>query len=560
MPLSIMVRTAMRSIPVLFAPLVLLVPSLNAVAQPPAVPAQVTVINDGIEEGWNDNEIRPAAEVDDSTWCRRVYLDIIGRIPNTTELAAFLKERGAGKRAKLVDTLLHDDKYTEEYARHWSTIWTNILIGRSGGTDRRDLTNRSGMQKYLRDSFAMNKPYDKMVYELVTAEGKSKPGLPGFNGAVNFLVGKVNEEKGVLAASTTSRIFLGQQVQCTQCHNHPFNQWKQQKFWEFNSFFRQTRALRDFAEGTRDVESVELVNEDFEGEANDAEDALIFYELRNGLTKVAYPVFTDGTEIEVSGFLSDVNRRNELGRLMLQSEYLDKMAVNRIWSMFMGHGFTKPIDDLGPHNPASHPELLDALGKEFRKASYDMKQLITWITLSKPYHLAAVLGSNNKVDDPSIGELPQFSRFYLRQMSAEQLYQSLATATGAAASGSYEKQEQERRKWLSQFVMAFGTDEGDESTTFNGSIPQALMLFNGELTKMTTSTKAGSFIDRIYKAGKSPSDRLTRLFMAGLARRPSKGEVNMARQLMGARKGNEKEMMQDLWWAIINSNEFIMQH
>ena len=560
MPLSIMVRTAMRSIPVLFAPLVLLVTSLNAVAQPPAVPAQVTVINDGIEEGWNDNEIRPAAEVDDSTWCRRVYLDIIGRIPNTTELAAFLKERGAGKRAKLVDTLLHDDKYTEEYARHWSTIWTNILIGRSGGTDRRDLTNRSGMQKYLRDSFAMNKPYDKMVYELVTAEGKSKPGLPGFNGAVNFLVGKVNEEKGVLAASTTSRIFLGQQVQCTQCHNHPFNQWKQQKFWEFNSFFRQTRALRDFAEGTRDVESVELVNEDFEGEANDAEDALIFYELRNGLTKVAYPVFTDGTEIEVSGFLSDVNRRNELGRLMLQSEYLDKMAVNRIWSMFMGHGFTKPIDDLGPHNPASHPELLDALGKEFRKASYDMKQLITWITLSKPYHLAAVLGSNNKVDDPSIGELPQFSRFYLRQMSAEQLYQSLATATGAAAAGSYEKQEQERRKWLSQFVMAFGTDEGDESTTFNGSIPQALMLFNGELTKMTTSTKAGSFIDRIYKAGKSPSDRLTRLFMAGLARRPSKGEVNMARQLMGARKGNEKEMMQDLWWAIINSNEFIMQH
>ena len=560
MPLSIMVRTAMRSIPVLFAPLVLLVTSLNAVAQPPAVPAQVTVINDGIEEGWNDNEIRPAAEVDDSTWCRRVYLDIIGRIPNTTELAAFLKERGAGKRAKLVDTLLHDDKYTEEYARHWSTIWTNILIGRSGGTDRRDLTNRSGMQKYLRDSFAMNKPYDKMVYELVTAEGKSKPGLPGFNGAVNFLVGKVNEEKGVLAASTTSRIFLGQQVQCTQCHNHPFNQWKQQKFWEFNSFFRQTRALRDFAEGTRDVESVELVNEDFEGEANDAEDALIFYELRNGLTKVAYPVFTDGTEIEVSGFLSDVNRRNELGRLMLQSEYLDKMAVNRIWSMFMGHGFTKPIDDLGPHNPASHPELLDALGKEFRKASYDMKQLITWITLSKPYHLAAVLGSNNKVDDPSIAELPQFSRFYLRQMSAEQLYQSLATATGAAASGSYEKQEQERRKWLSQFVMAFGTDEGDESTTFNGSIPQALMLFNGELTKMTTSTKAGSFIDRIYKAGKSPSDRLTRLFMAGLARRPSKGEVNMARQLMGARKGNEKEMMQDLWWAIINSNEFIMQH
>ncbi len=226
----------------------------------------------------------------------------------------------------MIDKLLYDDKYTEEYAGHWATIWTNLLIGRSGGNDRRDLTSRDGMQKYLRDSFAMNKPYNTMVYELVTAEGTTKPGTDGFNGAVNFLIDKVNEEKGVLAASSTSRIFLGQQVQCTQCHNHPFNQWKQQKFWEFNSFFRQTRALRRFVDGTRDISYAELVNEDFAGEANAPEDALVFYELRNGLTKVAYPVFTDGTAIEVSGFVEDVNRRNELGRLMLESEYLDKMV------------------------------------------------------------------------------------------------------------------------------------------------------------------------------------------------------------------------------------------
>ncbi len=524
------------------------------------VPSQVAMINDHIQQGWADFEIRPAKEVDDAKWCRRVYLDVIGRIPSAEELAAFTSNRDSDKKARLVDTLLHDDKYTEEYAGHWSTIWTNLLIGRSGGNDRRDLTDRSGMQKYFRDSFAMNKPYNKMVYELVTAEGSTKPGTENFNGAVNFLIGKVNEEKAVLAASATSRIFLGQQVQCTQCHNHPFNQWKQQKFWEFNSFFRQTRGLRKFVDGTRDIESAELVNEDFAGEANDAEDAMVFYELRNGMTKVAYPVFTDGTAIKPSGFVSDVNRRQELGRLMLDSEYLDKMLVNRMWSMFLGHGFTKPIDDLGPHNPASHPELLEALGKEFRKSSYDLKQLITWMTLSKPYQLAPVLGGSNKIDDPSVGQLPKFSRFYLRQMSAEQLYQSLVTATKVSSSGSYEKQEQERRKWLSQFVMAFGTDEGDEATTFNGSIPQALMLFNGELTKRSTSTATGSFIDRLYKSGKSPTDRVTRLFMAGLARRPTTKEMGIARQLMVARKGNEKEMIQDLWWAILNSNEFIMQH
>ncbi len=532
-----------------------------AIAAPAEVtgPAQVKVINDAIEQNWRDYEIYPAKEVDDAVWCRRVYLDVIGRIPSYQELSAFMAERGSDKRGKLVDMLLHDDRYTEEYANHWATVWTNLLIGQSGGNDRRAMTSRGGLQKYLRDTFARNKPYNKMVYELVTAEGSTKPGTEGFNGAVNFLVDKVNDEKGVLATSSTSRIFLGLQVQCTQCHNHPFNQWKQQKFWEFNSFFRQTRALRRFVDGTRDIDHAELVSEDFAGEGGDPAEALVYYELRNGLVRTALPVFTDGTEISASGYVSDVNRRRELGRLMMESEYLDQMIVNRMWSLFLGYGFTKPIDDLGPHNPNSHPQLLEDLGKEFRKNSYDLKQLITWITLSRPYSLAAVLGTNNAIDDPSIGEMPKFSRFYLRQMTAEQLYQSMVTATNAAAAGSYEQQEQQRRRWLSQFVTAFGTDEGDEATTFNGSIPQALMMFNGELTKKATSSSKGSFIDRI--ASKGSRDRgVTELFLTGLARRPSRNETKIATALLNARGGDQKEMLQDLWWAILNSNEFIMQH
>ncbi len=525
-----------------------------------AVPSQVTMINEIIEQGWRDFEIRPAAEADDSTWCRRVYLDVIGRVPDRTELAEFLTSKGKDKRAVLVDTLLHDDKYTEEYASHWSTVWTNILIGQSGGNGRDSMISRAGMQKYLRDSFARNKSYDRIVFDLVTATGSTKPGTDNFNGAVNFLIDKVNEEKGVLATSSTSRIFLGQQVQCTQCHNHPFNQWKQQMFWEFNSFFRQTRSLRRFVDGTRDIDHAELIDEDFAGEANDPDDALVFYELRNGLTRVAYPVFTDGTAIDVSGYVSDVKRRGELGRMMLSSENMDKMGVNRMWSLFLGFGFTKPVDDLGPHNPASHPELLAKLAAEFRKNSYDLKQLITWITLSRPYNLAPVLGSNNEIDDPSIGEMPKFSRFYLRQMSAEQLYQSLVTATDASSQGSYEEQERQRNRWLQQFVVAFGTDEGDEATTFNGSIPQALMLFNGDLTKKAISTSGGSFIDRLSKTGKSPRDRVNDLFIAGLARRPSRNEMTIASKLLIARKGEEKDMLQDMWWAILNSNEFIMQH
>jgi len=522
--------------------------------------SQVELINDAIEQGWKDYEIRPAPEADDAVWCRRVYLDILGRIPTLEELNQFLATRGTDNRTKLIQTLLYDDRYTEEYANHWGGIWTNILIGRSGGMDNREMTNRDGLQKYLRDSFASEKPYDTMVRELITATGTTKPGTENFNGAVNFLIDKVNADDAVLATSSSSRIFLGQQVQCTQCHNHPFNQWKQQKFWEFNSFFRQTRGLRRFVDGTRDVAYGELANQDFAGEANDPEDALIFYELRNGLTRVAYPVFTDGTEIPKSGYLSDVNRREELGHLMLESEFLDKMIVNRMWSHFLGFGFTKPIDDLGPHNPSSHPALLDALGQAFRHSSYDLKQLITWITMSKPYQLAAVLGKANEIDDPSIGEMPKFSRFYLRQMSAEQLYQSLVSATGAGAAGSYEEQEQQRREWMKQFVVAFGTDEGDEATTFNGSIPQALMLFNGDLTRQATSIKPGSFLDRIQKDGNSTRERLTSLTMAAVARRPTRNEMAVAAKLYAARQNNELEMLQDMWWALLNSNEFILQH
>ncbi|MFO0922152.1 MAG: DUF1553 domain-containing protein [Pirellulales bacterium] len=381
-----------------------------------------------------------------------------------------------------------------------------------------------------------------------------------FNGATNFLAMKVNEENGVPATAAVSRIFLGLQVQCTQCHNHPFNQWKQQKFWEFNAFFRQTRALRRYVSGTRDIDHCELVDQDFAGESNRTQEADLFFQLRNGVTKVAYPVFVDGTEIGRSGYVSDVNRRLELGKLILQSDYLDKMIVNRMWAHFFGYGFTKPIDDLGPHNAPSHPELLESLGKEFRNTSYDTKQLIKWIVLSKPYQLSSRISKGNEKDDPQLGESPKFSHYYSRQMGPEELYQSLVAATQADRKGSLEQQQRQRDDWLKQFVVAFGTDDGGETTTFNGSIPQSLMMFNGALIKEATSIESGSWLDQLAKNNAKPQDKLNYLFIAGLGRRVSNDEVTVGTNLLSARKGNQAQMLQDMWWAILNSNEFIIKH
>lgn len=519
--------------------------------------AQVKKINEVFSQQWKDYQINPSPVEADGKWCRRVYLDLIGRIPTFQELNSFVRDKDKRKREKLVDMLLTDSNHVSEYANHWGTIWSNILIGRTGGTARDSFVSRDGMAKYLRDCFARNKPYNQMAYELVTATGSSKPGTENYNGAVNFLIDKVNDEEGTLATSATSKVFLGLQVQCTQCHNHPFNQWKQQKFWEFNAFFRQSRALRRFVPGTRDIDHGELVNQDFAGEGGRPSEAEIYYYLRNGVTSVAYPVFTDGTAISRSGYVSDVIRRTELGKLMMGSEYLDKMIVNRMWAHFMGYGFTKPIDDLGPHTTVSHPELLAYLGEEFRKSSYDMKALMRWITLSRPYQLSSKILSGNAGDDPTIGETPQFSHFYLRQMSAEQLYHSLVHV-GGQAKGSLEQQQRERDRWLSQFSVAFGTDEGDEATTFNGSIPQALMLFNGDLVKRSTSVDKGAWLNNIANAKAKFPEKVNMLFMAGMARKATVDEQKIAGQLLRVRSGKATDALQDLWWAVLNSNEFIL--
>ncbi len=525
----------------------------------------VAFINAQIEAGWEDAGIRPSRPATDGEWCRRVYLDVVGRIPSLDELQAFEKDSSSTKRAELVDRLLSDD-YVDEYARHWTDVWTTILLGRDVDND---LVDRPGMRQYLRRAFSKNIPYDRFMEELVTAAGvnRNADGVDDFDGAANFLSGKL-DEGGVQAAAKTAQIFLGIQVQCTQCHDHPFNNHKQNQFWEFNAFFRQARALRRF-EGSRDVQSVELVDEDFGGErGGNPDEAEIFYERRNGLMKVAYPVFVDGTEISRSGFLPGefgngqqfgVNRRAELARLMRESPLLPLAIVNRMWGQLLGYGFTKPVDDLGDHNPPSHPELLEGLAQRFREQSFDLKELIRWIVLSEPYSLSSRFTSANAIDDPSLGETPLFSRFYMRQMQAEQLYESLLTATKADRAGGEEAATMKDR-WMSQFIIAFGTDEGDDSTTFNGSIPQVLMMFNGDLTKKAVSVDKGGFLDEVAKDGTSNSAKINALYMAALARKPVSREIKTANAIMIARKGDAVGALQDIWWAVLNSNEFIINH
>jgi hypothetical protein len=526
---------------------------------------QVKFINEQIAAGWTDAGLKPSDPATDGEWCRRVYLDVIGRIPSLGELQKFVADSSPTKRPELVDRLLGEE-YVDDYARNWSDVWTTVLIGRDV---ENEMVSRPGMRQYLRRAFSKNVPYDRFMEELVTATGANanRKDVEGFNGAANFLSGKM-EENGVQATAKTAQIFLGLQVQCTQCHNHPFNKGKQNQFWEFNAFFRQVRSLRRFG-GTRDVQWIELVDEDFPGEGGNAGEAELYYELRNGLMKVAYPVFVDGTEISRTGYvprtLDDgskigTNRRQELANLIKASPLMPKAIVNRIWGHFLGYGFTKPVDDLGEHNPPSHPELLDGLAERFREQSFDLKALVRWIVLSRPYALSSKAAKGNQRDDPALGEKPKFTHFYLRQMRAEDLYESLLTATEADQSRGGEEAAKKKDQWLSQFITAFGTDEGDDATTFNGSIPQVLMMFNGDLIKQATSTGKGGFLDRVANGNMKNAAKITALYQAALARSPTTREVEIANKMLAARKGDAVGALQDIWWAVLNSNEFIINH
>ena len=231
--------------------------------------AVIDFINAQIRKSWKDAEIAGSMKAPENEWCRRVFLDVLGRVPTVSELNAFLKTPG-NKKAKLLDRMLDSDEYVEQYARNFSTIWTILLVGRPPARPEREMTNRDGMSQYLRQSFLKNKPYDQMVFELVSATGNTKPGEPGYNGATNFLIGKLGEARQkpdfVEATSRTARYFLGLQVQCTQCHNHPFNDWKQDQFWSMNAFFRQTPSKVNRL--GRDIDNSVLSNQDFRGEGS----------------------------------------------------------------------------------------------------------------------------------------------------------------------------------------------------------------------------------------------------------------------------------------------------
>jgi len=500
---------------------------------------QVDVIDRLIEAGWNKAGVRPARAATDEEYVRRIYLDVVGRIPSVSEVTAFLQTRESGKREKLVGYLLNHP----DFGKNFATNWTVLLIGRK---NQGRMVDRAALTSWLRKQFSSDRPWNEVVYDLIAAQGSNKS-----NGAVNYALAHL-ESDAVPLTSRTTRLFLGQQIQCTQCHDHPSNSWKQGDFWGINAFFKgvKTERVRGVNDSGAEVDDhTELTDEPTEVYAR--------FDKRNGMVGVALPKYLDGRKIDEGG---DVFRLVELAKLIAdpKNPALAPAFVNRLWAHFMGRGFVNPVDDFGSHNPASHPELLAQLAEDFRSSGYNVKKLVRRIVLSRPYQLSS-LGSKS-----SDAEIDLFNRMLLKPMTPEQLFESLLTATAVHRSAKDDETDRRRDNWMRQFLFTFANDEAEEGSSFQGTIPQALMMMNGDLIDEAVSGKRGGFLADVYtkavSRGRAPEAYMVnQIYLSVLSRLPTRNEASMVGQFLMTAKEPIK-VLQDLFWALLNSNEFVLNH
>lgn len=513
----------------------------------------VSYINTTLAASWKASNVQPSPAASEEEWCRRVYLRLVGRIPTVDEVRSFARDKAKDKREKLVANLMDGEQYADQFNAHWANMWANQLVGRTLGGEAEQLASREGLEQYLRQSLTAKKPYYQIVYELLTAEGSAQPGSKDYNGAVNFLIASMGKD-GTLATARTSRVFLGQQLQCAQCHQHPTNDWAQHQYWAMNAFFRQAK-VQQVAGVTR------LTDEDFVDKKNVTTEGEVYFELPNGTIRATGPAFVDGTKIAPSGRLDEVNRRQELARLVVTSPQLSPALVNRIWSHYFGFGFTRPVDDIGPSNQPSHPELLAKLSEQFAAHDYDLRKLMKWVVLSDAFGRSSRITPNNLADAPEAGSVALFSHYYTRQMQAEEVYNSLLIAADLRKkAGSQPELAAARVDWLAQFNRPMGTDDSEEETHFNGAMRQSLIMMNGELMRRAVSSGDGSFLKHLQESNLKPEEKVEHLFLAALSRPPSKRELEAVRKISAQVPDNPNAALEDIWWSLLNSNEFILDH
>jgi hypothetical protein len=483
-------------------------------------------------------KVVPAPPADDAEFMRRVYLDLAGRIPSVAEARRFLDDKTADKRERLVERLLSGPAYVN----HFANVWKGLLLPESVTDFTLQYYFMPSFESWVRKQIADNVRYDKMVHDLLTApagfdQGRlfGPDGPSGDPAPTAFYLAK--ETKPENLGASTAKLFLGVRLECAQCHNHPFARWTREQFWEYAAFFA---GFQKQGEGIFNPVR----------EFNDRRELAI-----SGGNQIVQATFLDGTEPQ---WKYKVSPRVTLANWMTspKNRYFTRAIANRTWTYFFGLGIVEPVDDMSDDHPPSHPELLDELARQFADHGFDFKFLIRAITSSQAYQRTST------VAHPSQNEPRLFARMAVKGLSPEQLFESIAQATGYPNGGRdlnpFIFGVQNPR---SEFMASFTNQ--DKRTEFQTSILQALKLMNGNLVADATSLGRSTTMAAVADAPfLDTSQKLETLFLATLSRRPSPEEAARFSKYIdkGGPKTKPKEALCDVFWALINSSEFLLNH
>ncbi len=472
--------------------------------------------------------IIPSDICSDEQFLRRVFVDVTGTLPTADEYTRFAADTDPAKREKVIDTLLD----RKEFVDIWVMKWAELLQVRT--IDNRVATKPMlSYFNWLREKIAANTPSNVMVKEILSARGGSFA-----SPATNYYQ---TETETLKVAENAAQVFMGMRIQCAQCHNHPFDRWTMDDYYGFAAFFAQIG--RKQGEDPRET----IIFNSGGGEVKHLVDG-----------RVMAPKFLGGDTPDLQGR----DRREVVGEWLASPEnpYFSKNLANIVWAHFFGRGIIEEVDDVRVSNPPSNAELLEELGKRFTSYNFDFRKLVRDICMSRTYQLSTQANSTNEMDQKN------FAKAELRRMRAEVLLDCINLVTST----------QEKFPGLPVGARAVHIADGNTSTYFlttfgrakresvcscevkmEPNLSQALHLINGETTNI--KIRQGGLIPKMLQSGSTPADVINELYVRCFSRKPTEQEL---KTLTAMTEGQElpHEVLEDIFWSMLNSREFLFNH
>jgi hypothetical protein len=487
----------------------------------------------------------PSEPCNDATFSRRAALDIAGRLPTPEEIKPFLADKDPAKRDKWIDILLDGPDYADYFANKWSALLRNKRA------DGRQTRGAYAFHAWIRDSLFENKPYDEFAREILAASGEI-----GENPPVAWYR-QVRDSSAQL--EDTAQLFLGTRLQCAQCHHHPFEKWSQQDYFSFAAFFTQIGRKPGAQPG----------------------EEIIYHRRGNPVAtnkKNKQPMKPAGLGDPPLNLSPDEDPRQALADWMSRKDnpFFARTLVNRYWKHFFGRGLVEPEDDIRETNPATNPELLDALARHFVDNGYNLKELVRTICHSQVYQLSAVPNEYNQVDKQN------FSRYYPKRLTAEVLLDAVDQVTRFGSKfdglppGTRAVQLPDNSfNASSYFLTVFGRPEMSSSCecerSQDASLAQSLHLLNAKEIQDKLAADTGRAALLAADNNRAEEEKIRELYFCAFSREPDEKELTFARTYLekkpvSSKDGkpdaapNKRQAYEDIIWALINTKEFLFNH